>query len=76
MSDDHSFAAFAASGILTGDLKFPVRQAVTGLTDGLTLYVITKTLVGNKYQPTYHQQHRSSRAPQSVHAQQAMGVPH
>jgi len=50
MSDQHSFAS---SGVFTGDPKFSVPQAVAGLSDGLTLYVLTKALVGNKYQATY-----------------------
>ncbi len=53
MSDQHSFNAFASSGTFTGDPKFSVPQAVAGLSDGLTLYVLTKALVGNKYQATY-----------------------
>jgi hypothetical protein len=53
MSDQHSFAAFTSSGAFTGDPKFSVPQAVAGLSDGLTLYVLTKALIGNKYQATY-----------------------
>ena len=50
MSDQHSFAS---SDAFTGDPKFSFSQAVAGLSDGLTLYVLNKALVGNKYQATY-----------------------